>query len=155
MASVEQEVLIAVDPGANGGYCVCLGSPRAMTAHNLKSPSEFTEHVHELLEMNEGFVRGIVEDVPPFCGVAVPSHTSFKLGRNFGMIEGIFRGLKIPYELVSPKRWQTGLPLKGLKGSERKRALRDNASRLYPDLKPTLKTADAILLCDYFYKHKT
>ena len=110
MASVEQEVLIAVDPGKSGAYTVSFGSPRAMTAHNLKSPSEFTEHVHELLEMNE---------------------------------------------LVAPKRWQAGLHLKGLKGSERKRALRDNAFRLYPDLKPTLKTADAILLCDYFYKHKT
>ena len=158
MTSVEPETLIAVDPGASGGYCTCPGSLRGTQAYSLKSPSDFVDHMHELVEMNEGRLRGVVEDVPPFCGVAVPSHTSFKLGRSFGLIEGVFRGLKIPYELISPrgpKGWQAGLTgLRKLKGSERKRALRDHASRLFPELKPTLATADALLIAWNFYKYQ-
>ena len=45
---------------------------------------------------------------------------------------------------------QKGIPgLQGVKGADRKRAMKEHASRLYPNSKITLKTADALLIADF------
>jgi hypothetical protein len=53
--------------------------------------------------------------------------------------------------LVKPKEWQKGLV--GLKSNmgytARKRMLKDNAVRLYPNLKITNATADAVLIMEW------
>jgi hypothetical protein len=78
--------------------------------------------------------------------------SSFKLGQNFGVITGSLRALKFPLHLVKPQIWQKGLVgLKPKMGyTARKRQLKDNAIRLYPDLKITNATADAVLIMNYY-----
>ena len=132
----------------SGGIAIALDSMADLTTHNLDGIST----LQELLDNYECYDRRIIcEDVPAYTGRNIPSHASFKLGRSFGLIEGLARGMKIPCEMISPKTWQKGLTgLKGLSGTKRKRVLKDHASRLYPDSKPTLKTADAILIGHHF-----
>lgn len=127
-----------------------------ITLHNLQSNADFIDHVLALEEAHAGLLQGVMELVPPFvAGKNIPSSTGFKLGRSCGFIEGVLRGLRIPLELVSPKKWQAGLQgLKGVTGAPRKRLLRDHACRLYPTLKPTLKTCDALLLAHFFINHQ-
>jgi hypothetical protein len=147
-----QEVTIVIDPGSSGGYAICFGGLKAITLHNLQSPSDFIDHVLELEEIHKGFLRSVVEDVPSYAGKDVPSYTSFKLGRSCGFLEGVLRARQIPVEFISPRKWQKNLGgLKGLSGSPRKRVLKDHASRKYPLLKPTLKTCDALLMADYHF----
>lgn len=149
-----QLITFAIDPGASGGYAVCYGGLNAITLHKFESNADFIDHVLELEGIHKGFLRSVVEDVPPYAGKAIPSYTSFKLGRNCGFIEGVLRGKQIPVEFVSPKKWQASLTgLKGLTGSSRKRKLRDHANRLYPTLKPTLATCDGLLLAHYHFNH--
>ena len=156
MKDDNQVITFAVDPGASGGYALCFGGLRAITLHNLDTFSDLLEHVTELEGIHKGFLRAIIEDVPPYAGKNIPSYTTFNLGRNCGQLEGLFRAKSIPVEFVSPKRWQSKFTgLKGLQGAPRKRALKDHACRLYPTLlpKPTLRTCDALLMAHYFFTH--
>lgn len=71
---------------------------------------------------------------------------AFKLGVNFGQWEGLLNGLNIPFRVVSPQRWQKFL---GLRAKGDKRITRECAERLYPGMRITHKTADALLLAHY------
>jgi len=146
---------LTFDPGAKGGYAICYGGLKEITLHNLDSFSDLLEHILELEEIHKGFLQAVVEDVPAFAGKDIPSFTSFKLGKSCGQLEGLLRARLIPVHLLSPRKWQAGFTgLKGLSGTIRKRALKDHAHRLYPTLKPTLRTADALLMAHYFFTHK-
>lgn len=152
MKDGSQVITFVVDPGAQGGYAVCFGGLRAITLHNLETFQDLLEHVDELQQLHKGYLRCVLEDVPSYTGRDIPSYTSFKLGKNVGQLEGMFRALRIPVEFISPRKWQSKFTgLKGLTGGPRKRALRDHAARLYPLLKPTLKTADALLMAHYHF----
>ena len=65
------------------------------------------------------------------------------------------RALGFATHLLRPQTWQKGLAgLKPKMGyTERKRMLKDNAIRLYPDLKITNATADAVLIMNYWDRH--
>ena len=137
-----------IDPGANGGLAIALGGLDDMTAMNLDGIGSLMETLNDY-ECYER--RVIVEDVPSYVGRNIPSHTSFKLGKSCGLIEGLARGMKLPCELIGPKVWQKGLSgLKGLSGMPRKRVLKEHAQRLFPKLNVTLRTADAVLLGHHF-----
>ena len=138
-----------IDPGAKGGMAIALGSMDKLKTMNLEGIGQ----LQETLEEHECYDRKIVmEQVPPFAGKNVPSHTSFKLGRSCGLLEGLAIGMKLPCWMVRPQDWQRGLSgLKGLSGNPRKRVLKEHAQRLYPEAKPTLRTADAILIGHHFF----
>lgn len=95
------------------------------------------------LELVGGYVnRG--PDVPQLASNAG------KLMRNMGYWEGLCAGLNIQLRLVRPQDWQAGIAgVSGKEGPERKRALRDEAIRRFPSMKPTLATCDALLIADF------
>jgi hypothetical protein len=152
MKDDHQVITFSIDPGASGGYAVCYGGLRAITLHNLDTFGDLVDHVLELEGIHKGFLRALIEDVPAYAGKNIPSYTTFKLGKSCGQIEGLFRARQIPIDFVSPRKWQSKFTgLKGLTGAKRKKALRDHAHTLYPLLKPTLKTADALLQAHAFF----
>jgi len=145
-----------IDPGIKGGVATVFGSLNKIKLSTFDTPTEYIEHLLELEGIHKGFLRAIIEDVPPYAGKNIPSFTTFKLGKNCGQLEGLFRAKYIPVEFVSPKKWQSKFTgLKGLQGAPRKRALKDHACRLYPTLlpKPTLRTCDALLMAHHFFTH--
>ena len=73
--------------------------------------------------------------------------SAFTFGHNFGQWETLLYCLNVRVELVKPQMWQRGIP--GLSGSDRKRALKAHAARLYPNLRVTGATQDALLILDY------
>lgn len=114
--------------------------------------SEFISFVSPLGSVDRTSVS-VVEDVPAYVSAATSNASSFKLGYNFGFEVGALRAMRVPVHLVSPKKWQIGL--KGLKPNmgttDRKRALKDNAVRLYPMVEGiTNATADALLILDWY-----
>ncbi len=148
-----KKTIIAIDPGANGAL--------AFLNYGDTVPRIHLAHTSDPLDaLNDAALIGVdacevwIEDVPSFAGKNLPGSTMFKLGKNCGIWEGIARGLGLTVRLVRPQEWQAGLSgVSKLKGSERKRALRTCASRLYPNVKCTLDNCDALLILDYAKKH--
>jgi hypothetical protein len=72
--------------------------------------------------------------------------SAFTFGRNFGFLIGILTALKIPYEFVSPQKWQKAM---GCMSHGDKNVTKSAAQRLFPDIKITHAIADALLICEY------
>lgn len=140
--------IIAFDPGKAGGACI-RHDDGSIELHPFRVEHEYIELI-SALDCKK--YEAVVEDVPAFVSAATSNASSFKLGYNFGFIVGALRALRLPTHLVKPQIWQKGLS--GLRPklsySDRKRPLKDNAIRLYPDLKITNATADAVLIMDWY-----
>jgi len=147
------KLTIAIDPGKSGGYAIAWGSLRNIHLHNLGEDFEFVEHMQDLKDHPDvTSIEAVVELVPPFAGKMIPSSSSFKLGENYGFIQGVLRMAEIPFTLVRPQEWQKGLSgLSGLTSGKRKKVLMNHAKQFFPTTKGlTLKTADAILILRHF-----
>ena len=137
--------IIAFDPGKSGGVCI-RHADGSIELHPFRVEHEYIEFISGL------DYEAVVEDVPAFVSSATSNASSFKLGYNFGFIVGSLRASRLPTHLVKPQVWQKGLiglnPKMGY--TDRKRTLKDNAIRLYPDLKITNATADAVLIMNWY-----
>ena len=150
-ASPEVFTFVA-DPGKTGSYVLCTNGLERIEQFNLDSLTDFIEHVRSVQKAHPGFLRAVLEDVPSYAGKNIPQHTVFKLARNFGFLEGVFRGLQIPVEYYTPRKWQKPIPSLGKKtGMARKRAIREHASTLYPLLKPTIRNADSLMIAHFHF----
>jgi len=149
-------ITLASDPGKSGGYAVAFGSLDKVELYPWSEEDEWLAYLDELFNYEDSKgIEAAVELVPSYAGKAVPGHTSFKLGYNYGFICGSIRAMRIPLHLYRPQDWQKGLPgLQGLSGQPRKKKLRDHAVRLFPKLKGiTLKTCDALLILNHHLSH--
>ena len=138
---------IGIDSGKSGAIAV-ICEDGDVFAHDFTDGIAST--IKECYEALEHYnVNAVIESVHSFPGQGVSS--SFAFGRAFGEAIGALDALGVPYRFVSPQAWQKGmgLPKKKDGASAHKAALKTEAQRRYPSLKPTLKTADAILIADY------
>ena len=139
--------IVGIDPGVNGGLCII--SPSGASASPFKTAAGYLDILSVLRGED---VKAYVEELTgTVAGSPITPPSSFKLGRNVGIVEGLLMALEIPFETVRPKVWQQGLPgIASIKVyAQRKRALHNLAQQRFPQLKPTLKTCDAILIADY------
>ena len=148
-----KQVVIGIDSGVNGGACV-LFPDKVAKATPIGSISELFDFLLECKSYalkNNYTILAYVEEVTGYIGgKPQPASRSFVLGKSYGGILGLLIGLEIPFRTVRPQKWQKGFSgIKGIEYSERKKRLREYALMRYPQLKPTLKTADAILVADY------
>lgn len=144
---MKEGYVLAVDPGVSGG--MALYRDGEITLRKFTNENEFISYVksHGKCE------QAVVEDVPKYIGNQMMASHSFTLGYNVGFEIGTIKSLNIPVALVRPQKWQGSIPgLKGLTGHKRKRALKEHAITLYPTLKITLATADALLILDHYLK---
>jgi len=151
------KLTIGIDPGKSGGYAIAWDGMHSINLHTLGEDFEFVEHIQDLKDHPDvTSIEAVVELVPPFAGKMIPSSSSFKLGENYGFIQGVLRSLEIPFTLVRPQEWQKGLSgLSGLTSNKRKKVLMNHAKQFFPTTKGlTLKTADAILILRHFLINK-
>ena len=146
------KLTIAIDPGLSGGIAYKRdGQP----AQAIAMPSTEGDLVNVLRDLTSsaGDVVAYVELVGGYVGKAQPASSAFKFGRNFGFILGVLQAQAVRVELVRPAKWQQGLGLGSASGcaskTEWKNKLKACAQRLHPHLRPTLATADAILILDF------
>jgi len=139
--------IIGIDPGANGGIAVLFEDGRSW-AWSMPEDSDLIGILRDLSFCEDGVrVTAALELVGGYVGKHQPGSAMFRFGESFGFLRGVLQTLRIPTELVRPQEWQRGLPgVKGSEGPARKRLLREHAARLFPDLKVTLATADALLI---------
>jgi len=151
------KVTIGIDPGKSGGYAIAWGGMHNVKLHSIGEDFEFVEHIQDLQDHPMiTSLEAVIELVPPFAGKMIPSSSSFKLGENYGFIQGVLRFAGIPFTLVRPQEWQKGLSgLTKLTSGKRKKVLANHAKRFFPSTKGiTLKTADAILILRHFLINK-
>jgi len=139
--------ILAVDPGVSGGMAYYRDGE--ITLRKFTDEDEFISYVKSHGECEQA----VVEHVPKYIGNQMMASHSFTLGYNMGFEVGAIKGLDIPVDLVRPQKWQGSIPgLKGVTGHKRKKLLKEHAQRLYPGLKVTLATADALLILNHYLK---
>lgn len=146
--------ILAIDPGASGGIAI-LYPDGAVTALAMLDDADLRDEIAAIA--SEGEMEGqsavaYLELVGGFiAGNKLPGSAMFNFGDGYGYIRGVLAALRVETHLVRPQDWQAGIP--GVRGQRekaaRKRALKEHAARLFPALKVTLKTADALCLADY------
>ena len=146
--------VIGIDPGMKGGLCL-IGDSGISAISMPQTPVDIIDQL-KLWHSNgiDGFaIFAYIEDVPKFAGSAVPSSTAAVLHKNFGWCEMALVAAGIPYELVRPQVWQKELGLGNKKEagspSKWKNKLKSKAQALYPNVKITLDTCDAVLIAHY------
>lgn len=151
----DMKTILAIDPGLSGGLAV-----RQFGKTDCHAMPETLGDVFELIASFQAAaaVEGhavvcVLEEVGGFAGKAQPGSAMFKFGEHYGFVQGVVRSLGIRLELVRPQVWQKAF---GLGTASRcasktvwKNKLKAEAQRRYPQLKVTLKTADALLILHY------
>jgi len=169
-------LIIAVDPGASGGI-TSINKKKVVTAIAMpETDVEIFEHFNNLLtnyRQPDEPVFGYLEKVGGFigyrkkykkclkCGGFIevlegdPGSYMFKFGDGYGFIRAQFVNRRITFHNPTPQEWLKGLCLSRPKGASKlsktewKNNLKKRASEFFPGLKPTLKTADALLILKY------
>lgn len=151
-------VWIGIDPGASGGLAYIWGhrvEARHMSTTELDIWEWFVKLPKPFWAEQQCFgqVFAVVEKVQGFIGIAQPGSAAFKFGFNAGFLRGCLVASGIPFEEVPPQRWQKALGVTPRKKSESKtqwkNRLKQHAERLFPNIKITLATADALLMAEY------
>jgi hypothetical protein len=141
--------LLAIDPGAKGGYAVRIGE--ITRSGNLPA----TEG--DIIELFRSFAPDecYLEDLVKYTGVNMPSSAMATYASNWGFLKGVLQTLGCRVVLVRPQEWQKSLSLgtsKGISKTIWKNKLKERAQQLFPAEKVTLQNADALLILEYARK---
>lgn len=155
-------IYIGIDPGKAGAIAFLEDGPiRAVPMPLIKhlrgqGRDEFDlRALSDLLDTGDGFAtveRG--QPLPPKLGGGV---ANYQRGYSRGIIEGLLVALRIPYQLVAPRRWQAVMH-EGTPAADTKVRSIMAAERLFPDVsllrsvgcrKPDDGMAEALLLAEF------
>jgi hypothetical protein len=146
--------ILSFDPGASGGLAELLpnGGVFACAMPDDADLRDYIDNLQKSASVEGDRVVCYMELVGGFIkGSPVPGSAMFNFGDGYGYIRGLLAAYRIETHLVRPQTWQVGIP--GVRGEKdkatRKRALKEHAARLFPSIKVTLKTSDALCIAAY------
>ena len=146
-------LIIGIDPGKNGGAALIYIDQQIEDIKIFRCPPTPQEMVDQLssripVSVGSHNAFAFVEHVHAFPGQGVVS--TFSFGQNLGQWEGVLASQDVTVEYVSPRKWMNiyNTPSK-LTRRTRKRYLRDQAEFIYPNIKMTFNTSDAVLIANY------
>lgn len=133
---------IGIDPGASGAIALIhsgiLHTVRmSETAHDVAA---FLRNWQEADDAMFAFVEQVHS--MPKQGVS----SSFKFGTSYGFLKGLLTGMKIPFEEVTPQRWQKAM---GCMTRGDKNVSKRKAQQLFPMEKIFHWNADALLIAEF------
>lgn len=140
--------IIGIDPGKSGGIA-WITDGDACVEKMPETLADLWELIADIDRANA--IRGnplrakaYLEMVHSSPQMGVKS--AFTFGNGFGHLEMALTAAGIPFERVRPQKWQQamGCMTKGDKNVSKRRA-----QELFPQLKPTHATADALLIAEY------
>lgn len=152
---------LGVDPGVGGGLALINEDGVVW----LRAMPDTEIELYEILR-KETICRAVIEKVSGWQGGnrrkgggeaahgGAPGSHMFTFGESYGICKGIMTAVGliegITRDTVAPQTWQKEFDIpKGMEYSARKRFCRDLAQEIYPGVKVTLKTADALLIATY------
>jgi len=154
-------LIIAIDPGQSGG--IAYGNRDWVKAEKMPgTPRDICDFLENLQAERGGGLFCYIENVGQYrTGNSGPA--AVKFAEHCGCLKGLLIALRIPHDKAPPSKWQhyfIGKPdypkiPKEIQGKERKKILakrkqerknkiKAKAQGLYPDLKITLATSDAL-----------
>lgn len=146
--------IMCIDPGASGGIAI-IYPDGVTTAIAMPDDGDLRDEIESFAAnaRTEGETPvAYLEIVGGFiAGNKLPGSAMFNFGSGYGYTRGLLAMSRVELHMVRPQDWQKGIPgIHGVKEkSVRKRAMKEHASRLFPHLKVTLKTSDALCIADY------
>lgn len=131
--------ILGIDPGKSGGLALIDGSGDAIA---IKMP-ETERDIYEAI-CNYEPDRVYIEKVGAMAGQGRVSIWTF--GQHYGSLRMALIAAGIPFETVAPGVWQRGMRCLS-KGN--KNVTKARAQELYPQLRITHATADALLIATW------
>ena len=139
-------IFYGIDPGASGAVAWVTENGAQYGAVKLANPAEAIEAIQQYPPHR---ATALLERVHSMPGQGVAS--TFKFGTSFGWCMGVLAASGVPYELVTPSKWQQEMACRT--GGD-KNVSKDAAGRLFPRLKEDAGirlahwNADALLLAE-------
>ena len=145
-------VFLGLDPGYSGALAVI--DRGSVELHPWPESEAAVWRLIDSQFPGEPRMVAVIEEVHsmPHDGVA----SAFKFGRHYGTLRAFLVAAGIPFAAVAPRTWQAAYGLSRHKGETRgafKNRGRAIAQELYPPVRLTQKTADALLLAHYCKLH--
>ena len=138
---------IGIDPGKSGGIAwIADGKPCVE-----KMPDTLQDLWEVLRNVSVGFPCGRSTDCRAYIEAVHSSpqmgvKSAFTFGNGFGHLEMALTAAGIPFERIRPQVWQKALGC--LTGGD-KNVSKRRAQELFPTMKVTYSTADALLIAEY------
>ena len=142
--------IIGIDPGQGGGIARMVEYSGAGFVVKTWPMPQTEKDIADLLadlvtELLWGASDAVyLERVHTMPGQGVASSGKFMM--HYGFLRGVLVALGIPFEEVSPLKWQRALGC--LSGGD-KNVTKQKAQQLFPHLTITHATADALLIAEY------
>ncbi len=149
---MSDRMFIGIDPGMSGGLC-CLDGERIIISAMPDTEKDIYLWFEEIKWSKDPTTKvfAVIEKVHSMPKQGVSS--TFKFGYIYGFLRCCLIASAIPFDDVTPQCWQKylGIPPRArTEGkSQHKTKLKQKAQQLFPDLRVTLKTCDALLLAEY------
>ena len=140
-------IVIGIDPGKSGGIAWIDETGKACVEKmpdTLKDLWELISNISGYYGIYKIDCVAYLEQVSSSPGMGVVS--AFTFGNGFGHLEMALTAAGIPFERVRPQIWQKamGCMTKGDKNVSKRKA-----QELFPEIKITHATADALLIAKY------
>ena len=139
-------IILGIDPGASGAVAFygTTGGVNGYGGIETCALSGTERDVSNFLVQFRNGTFAYIEKVHsmPRQGVA----SSFKFGMSYGFLRGCLISLGIPFEEVTPQRWQKAM---GCLSKGDKNVTKARAQQLFPEIKITHAIADALLIAEY------
>ena len=140
--------VIGIDPGKGGGIAVVNIDTKEVI--DVVAMPDTIADISEFVEKYKEAVGAYIEIVHSMPKQGVTS--TFTFGQYYGYVQMAVAAHKIRCTDVLPTKWQKALSVSSKKGESyatHKSWLKGRAQQLFPKAKPTLKTADALLIAEY------
>jgi hypothetical protein len=135
-------VYIGIDPGQSGSIAVVFPSGNATWIKLDSTDHDIADWLRDIQVNYHGICCIERVSAMPKQGVS----STFKFGRSFGFLQGLLVAFQIPFELVTPQKWQGFM---SCRTAGDKNVSKAAAQRLHPSLKITHANADALLIAEY------
>ena len=139
---MKELVYIGIDPGQSGSIAVLFPSGNATWIKLDSTDHDIADWLRDIQVNHYSICRIERVNAMPKQGVS----STFKFGRSFGFLQGLLVAFQIPFELVTPQKWQGFM---GCRTAGDKNVSKAAAQRLHPSLKITHANADALLIAEY------
>ena len=148
--------IIGIDPGAKGAVAIITEGTQTENIQIIDCPPTIAEMAHILMPYDNRNAKAIIEKVNPFYKSSAKS--AFTFGGNFFAWQAILACFLIPYDFITPRKWQKVMFDSAKKLDDTKQQSFERATRLFPNLGIELRTprgrildgrCDALLIAEY------
>ncbi len=123
------QAYIGIDPGQTGAIACYIPDQNGLIVFDYENMNYSNENMELILKMYPRTIA-VLESVHAMPKQGVSS--SFNFGVNFGFWQGLLVSHKVPFNLVTPQRWQKRM-LKKNDGKDTKDRSLNVARRLFPN----------------------